>query len=104
MKALLAVVVAALLGLALAASDNGNIVITIKHELDNRQPGTRGTVTSRGFGKRSNVARAKIEGLQQVDAHSLMSSEYYHVIVETGGEPLVTSMKPVCFFALSLSF
>ena len=100
MKTLFAVIVAVLLGVAFAAVENGNFELTIKHSLDNRQPGTRGKVTSRGFSKKSNVVRAKIEGLQQVDAHSLMSSEYYHVIVETGGEPLIASMKPVC--ALSL--
>lgn len=81
------------------AGDNAPIQFTLKHALDNLKPRVRGTVVSKGFGRKGTVAHGKVTTDQSINARSLMMAEYYKVIIETGDEnsvPLIASMKPVC--------
>ena len=82
-----------------SSEDGAPIQFTLKHTLDNLKPRVRGTVVSKGFGRKGTVAHGKITTDQSINARSLMMAEYYKVIVETGDEnsvPLIASMKPVC--------
>ena len=90
-----------------ASSGDDAIEIKVKHTLNDLEPRVRGTIVSKGFGKKSNVAVGKFNDRQNIDAHSLVVADFYKVIVETGVEgsqPLVASMKPVCSYYQCFTF
>jgi len=92
-------VVLMLMTITMSLVYSDNIEIQVKHGLDDSEPVLRGTISSKGFGKKGSIAVGKFNAPQKIDGKNLMMADFYKVIIDTGAsEPLVASIKP-CFLA-----